>query len=140
MREHRDTRTPAKKYRTIPLDPTEEEEDGASQSRSDSGSPPLGVSPPQEIKMRVRQISQGVEDLGWRKITASGSGRNIDVDPSNSPLVPQDAAAKEEQDPVKVKKPVANRDAPRHMKHWSGEMTRNVTCVGVSYGPLFRDG
>lgn len=123
MREHRDTRTPAKKNRTLQLDPTEEEEDGASQSRSDSGSPPLGVSPPQEIKMRVRQISQGVEDLGWRRITASRSGRDINVDPPNPPLVPQDAPVKGEQDAVKIKKAVANCDPPHHMTTWSGEIT-----------------
>ncbi|KAF8621795.1 hypothetical protein AX15_007474 [Amanita polypyramis BW_CC] len=62
----RETRTPPKKNRRH-LGATEEEEDEASQSSSNSGSPPLGVSPPQEMKIKVRQISQGVEDLRWRK-------------------------------------------------------------------------
>lgn len=58
-------RTPAKKNRRH-LDSTREEED-ASRSRSPSPSL-LGTSPPQEIKMKVRQISQGVEDLNWRNM------------------------------------------------------------------------
>jgi Ran-binding protein 3 len=69
--EYKETRTPAKKNK-IHLDATEEEEDvvSVSPSRSPSGSPPLSVSPPQEMKIRVRQISQGVEDLSWRNMKA----------------------------------------------------------------------
>ena len=62
----RDTRTPAKKNR-LQLGTTEEEEEAGSQHSSNSSSPPLGVSPPQEMKIKVRQISRGVEDLSWRK-------------------------------------------------------------------------
>ncbi|KAF8727517.1 hypothetical protein AX14_007334 [Amanita brunnescens Koide BX004] len=63
---NRDTRTPAKKNR-LQLGTTVEEEDATSQRSSNSSSPPLGVSPPQEMKIKVRQISRGVEDLSWRK-------------------------------------------------------------------------
>ncbi|KAJ3717685.1 hypothetical protein C8R42DRAFT_676385 [Lentinula raphanica] len=83
------TRTPAKKnriHRSVELDAAAEEDGHDSvhhRSRSnssddtDSNSPPttqadlgLGIaaSPPQEMKAKVRQISQGVEDLTWRNI------------------------------------------------------------------------
>ncbi|KAJ8516506.1 hypothetical protein ONZ45_g6211 [Pleurotus djamor] len=70
-------RTPAKKNR-IHLDSTREEEDG---SRSRSPSPTmLGTSPPQEIKIKVRQISQGVEDLSWRNMKAMAEVEEVDMD------------------------------------------------------------
>jgi Ran-binding protein 3 len=68
--EPRETRTPAKKNRTQ-LDIMEEEEGAVSRSRSNSGSPPHSASPPHEMKIRVRQISQGVEDLSWRNMKAT---------------------------------------------------------------------
>ena len=61
--EGKERRTPAKKNR-IHLDTTVEEEDVVSGSRTPSHSPPLGTSPPHEMK--IRQISQGVEDLTWQ--------------------------------------------------------------------------
>lgn len=78
-REHRDTRTPAKKNRRR-LDTTQEEEDAAPRSRSNSGSPPLSASPPQEMKIKVRQISQGVEDLSWRNMKAITPEREFEVE------------------------------------------------------------
>ncbi|KAJ8079631.1 hypothetical protein PM082_011218 [Marasmius tenuissimus] len=63
--EQKETRTPAKKNR-IHLGPTAEEDDHGSRSRSNSPPTMLSTSPPQEMKMKVRQISQGVEDLSWR--------------------------------------------------------------------------
>jgi Ran-binding protein 3 len=64
-----------KKNRRV-LDTTEEEEDvvsGGSGSGSTSGSPPDTVdvdsvltSPRREMRRRVRQISQGVEDINWQ--------------------------------------------------------------------------
>ncbi|KAG6908899.1 hypothetical protein DXG01_002877 [Tephrocybe rancida] len=90
-REHKDTRTPAKKNRTR-LDATEEEED-VSRSRSNSGSPPLSVSPPHEMKIRVRQISQGVEDINWRNIKAVNSDRDIETDP-----IPTSVAVEQDKD------------------------------------------
>ncbi|KAJ6519017.1 hypothetical protein C8R45DRAFT_950025 [Mycena sanguinolenta] len=68
----REARTPAKKNR-VHLDSTAEEEDGPmTRSRSRSPSPGLdadvSVSPPHEMKIRVRQISQGVEDLSWQNM------------------------------------------------------------------------
>ncbi|KAL0574310.1 hypothetical protein V5O48_007648 [Marasmius crinis-equi] len=68
--EQKDTMTPAKKNR-IYLGPTAEEDDQGSRSRSNS--PPLSTSPPQEMKIKVRQISQGVEDLSWKN---RGQGKN----------------------------------------------------------------
>ncbi|KAJ6488091.1 hypothetical protein DFH09DRAFT_1209933 [Mycena vulgaris] len=68
VREYKEARTPAKKNR-LHLDSTAEEEDGAiTRSRSPSPSVDMSVSPPQEMKMRVRQISQGVEDLSWQNM------------------------------------------------------------------------
>ncbi|KAJ7255429.1 hypothetical protein B0H12DRAFT_1202147 [Mycena haematopus] len=70
IREYKEARTPAKKNR-LHLDSTAEEEDGPI-TRSRSPSPGLdvdvSVSPPQEMKIRVRQISQGVEDLSWQNM------------------------------------------------------------------------
>ncbi|KAF5373292.1 hypothetical protein D9615_007373 [Tricholomella constricta] len=85
LREHKETRTPAKKNRTQ-LDTTEEEDDIGSRSRSNSGSPPQSASPPQEMKIRVRQISQGVEDMSWRNMKAVTPDRDIEVDPASTPL------------------------------------------------------
>ncbi|KAH7890901.1 hypothetical protein F5I97DRAFT_100735 [Phlebopus sp. FC_14] len=63
-----DAKSPAKKGR-VQLDTTLEEEDGQQRSRSRTPSQPhspaLSVSPPHEVK--VRQISQGVEDINWQQ-------------------------------------------------------------------------
>ncbi|KAJ7180835.1 hypothetical protein C8R46DRAFT_1070734 [Mycena filopes] len=68
VREYKDARTPAKKNR-LHLDSTAEEEDGLdTRSRSPSPGVDVTVSPPQEMKIRVRQISQGVEDLSWQNM------------------------------------------------------------------------
>ncbi|KAJ4474818.1 hypothetical protein J3R30DRAFT_3503243 [Lentinula aciculospora] len=81
-------RTPAKKnriHRSVELDVTAEEEDGQasshhrsrSNSSEDSNTDSLPItqadlgiaaSPPQDMKIKVRQISQGVEDLTWRQM------------------------------------------------------------------------
>ena len=59
----KESRTPAKKNRTsVQLGATEEEED------SESG---VSCSPPTESK--IRQISQGVEDMTWKHIRKGGS-------------------------------------------------------------------
>lgn len=81
-REHKEKRTPAKKNRTQ-LDTTEEEEDTL--SRSNSGSPPQSASPPHDMKIRVRQISQGVEDLGWKNMTAITTERDSEGDSATTP-------------------------------------------------------
>ncbi|KAH6915775.1 hypothetical protein BKA70DRAFT_469841 [Coprinopsis sp. MPI-PUGE-AT-0042] len=62
------TRTPARKNRRYLATTVEEDGDApGARSRSNSISPPLlPVSPAPEMKLRVRQISQGVEDLHWR--------------------------------------------------------------------------
>ncbi|KAJ7019790.1 hypothetical protein C8F04DRAFT_1146674 [Mycena alexandri] len=68
VREYKDARTPAKKNR-LHLDSTAEEENGViTRSRSPSMGLDVSVSPPQEMKIRVRQISQGVEDLSWQNM------------------------------------------------------------------------
>lgn len=78
-RERRDTRVPAKKNRT--LDSTVEEDDhNVSRSRSNSASPPVSASPRQELKMRVRQISQGVEDLQWTNAQAQEAAYDVDIE------------------------------------------------------------
>lgn len=77
FRERKYPGLPLKKNRRV-LDPTEEEEDsalasGGSGSGSVSGSPPdtregdsVLTSPRREMKRKVRQISQGVEDISWK--------------------------------------------------------------------------
>ncbi|KAF8075157.1 hypothetical protein FPV67DRAFT_617951 [Lyophyllum atratum] len=97
LREHKETRTPAKKNRTQ-LGTTVEEDDSGSRSRSNSGSPPQNASPPQEMKMRVRQISQGVEDISWRNMRAVTPDRDIEVDPASTPIASRDR--KEEAAPT----------------------------------------
>lgn len=83
---HHEMRTPKKNR--IHLERTEEEEDGASRSRSrsQSVSPPPCGSPPQEMKIRVRQISQGVEDLSWKRNSKGDSSEgDIEVDGQVAP-------------------------------------------------------
>jgi Ran-binding protein 3 len=51
------------------LDPTVEEEDnGSGSGGSGSTPPPLLSSPRQEMRIKVRQISQGVEDISWKNM------------------------------------------------------------------------
>ncbi|KAM6497278.1 hypothetical protein JOM56_007751 [Amanita muscaria] len=101
----RESRKPAKKNR-LQLGTTEEEEDAGSQASSQSGSPPLGISPPQELKMKVRQISRGVEDLSWRKNKSESpegrsqsrtrqQGEDVQLPPQNQS---QASVAKERED------------------------------------------
>ncbi|KAF8628700.1 hypothetical protein AX17_005923 [Amanita inopinata Kibby_2008] len=92
----RETRTPAKKNR-IQLDATEEEEDGASHSSSHSGSPPLGVSPPQEMKIKVRQISQGVEDMSWRNMKSQSPEKEPHATHDPGDEMPSQAPGNEEE-------------------------------------------
>ena len=61
--------TPAKKNRTnVQLDATQEEDDSSS-----------GVSPSPPTESKIRQISQGVEDITWRHIQ-KGSSPDRDLD------------------------------------------------------------
>jgi hypothetical protein len=84
--ESKERRTPAKKNR-LNLATTEEEEDVASGSRTPSYSPPLGTSPPHEVK--IRQISRGVEDLTWQ----NGVKNIISEDDAPQIVVESDAKA-----------------------------------------------
>ncbi|CAA7265139.1 unnamed protein product [Cyclocybe aegerita] len=107
-RERKDSRTPLKKNRRR-LDPTKEEDDGpGSGSRSGSGSPPtmdIVASPRQEMKIKVRQISQGVEDISWK-------GFKKDTTPDQDVDVPTDtgmlSAAIELPEPEEKKKAESN--------------------------------
>ncbi|KAJ7580135.1 hypothetical protein C8J56DRAFT_865843 [Mycena floridula] len=86
----REARTPAKKNR-LNLGSTAEEDDiNGSRSRSNSGSPPISVSPPVEMKIKVRQISRGVEDLSWQNMNQS--------DPQPEPEVHPDLVEDKEED------------------------------------------
>ncbi|KAJ3565708.1 hypothetical protein NP233_g7463 [Leucocoprinus birnbaumii] len=107
----RDTRTPAKRNKRTLESTKEEAEDGTgkassrSRSRSHSVSPPigLGVSPRQEIRIKVRQISQGVEDLNWKTPKAQDKNpkvQDITVPPSLAPPAEVDEKASEVQDAV----------------------------------------
>ncbi|KAF7356426.1 Brefeldin A resistance protein [Mycena venus] len=95
----RDARTPAKKNR-LHLDSTAEEEDGVmTRSRSRSPSPgldvdvdgDLSVSPPQEMKIRVRQISQGVEDLSWQNMKNASPEKPVSQLGDSDPVESADA-------------------------------------------------
>ncbi|EAU90388.2 hypothetical protein CC1G_00772 [Coprinopsis cinerea okayama7 len=77
-RDRKDSRTPAKKNRRY-LSTTVEEEDGGTRSRSNSVTPPMSVSPPHEMKIKVRQISQGVEDLTWRNMVPPQDPKDEDM-------------------------------------------------------------
>ena len=66
--ERKDSVTPLKRNRRR-LDPTVEEEDnGSGSGGSESTTPPILVSPRQEMRIKVRQISQGVEDISWKNM------------------------------------------------------------------------
>jgi Ran-binding protein 3 len=64
----KDSLIPLKKNRRR-LDPTaEEEENGSGSGGSDTTTPPISASPRQEMRFKVRQISQGVEDISWKSM------------------------------------------------------------------------
>ncbi|KAJ3804906.1 hypothetical protein F5876DRAFT_52693 [Lentinula aff. lateritia] len=112
------TRTPAKKnriHRSVELDATAEEEDsqasGHHRSQSNSSddsntnSPPLtqadlgiAASPPQEMKIKVRQISQGVEDLTWKNMKKLQKDEDADERDSQSQKIPELPMASVEED------------------------------------------
>ncbi|KAF8892171.1 hypothetical protein BD779DRAFT_1511303 [Infundibulicybe gibba] len=115
-REHKETRTPAKKNRTR-LDTTEEE-DVFPRSRSNSQSPPLSVSPPQEMKMKVRQISQGVEDLSWRNMNAIANENEMEhefVHADNTPMPAQACDTQRNSAERRSKSPPESQHSPSDM-------------------------
>ena len=80
LSERKDLLIPLKKNRRR-LDPTEEEEDNSSGSGgSDSTSPPKLASPRQEMRIKVRQISQGVEDISWKNMQNATYDKDEDVE------------------------------------------------------------
>ncbi|KAJ7067825.1 hypothetical protein C8F01DRAFT_577251 [Mycena amicta] len=88
-----DIRAPAKKNRRE-LDSTVEE-DGQSLSRSPSPGAGVSASPPQEMKIRVRQISQGVEELRWQQRHSPEHNNEVDTNdadaaPDSTELEPED--------------------------------------------------
>jgi len=80
LRERKDSRIPLKKNRRR-LDPTVEEDDnGSGSGGSGSTSPPILASPRQEMRIKVRQISQGVEDISWRNMQKTTLDKDEDVE------------------------------------------------------------
>ena len=76
----KDSLIPLKKNRRR-LDPTVEEEDNSSGSGgSGSTSPPISASPRQEMRNKVRQISQGVEDISWKNMQHATYDNDEDVE------------------------------------------------------------
>ncbi|KAF9525964.1 hypothetical protein CPB83DRAFT_858704 [Crepidotus variabilis] len=88
---------PLKKNRRV-LDSTEEENEadtsggrGGSGSRSGSGSPPndlsMLTSPRQELRRKVRQISQGVEDISWRgpEFASQSEPKDVEIEDATEP-------------------------------------------------------
>ena len=61
------------------MDPTVEEEDNGSGSGG-STTPPILVSPRQEMRIKVRQISQGVEDISWKNMQHATYDKDEDVE------------------------------------------------------------
>lgn len=76
--ERKDSVTPLKKNRRR-LDPTVEEDDNGSGSGG-STTPPILASPRQEMRIKVRQISQGVEDISWKNMQHATYDKDDDVD------------------------------------------------------------
>ncbi|KAK0436886.1 hypothetical protein EV421DRAFT_1829829 [Armillaria borealis] len=114
-RDSREIRTPAKKNR-VALSSTAEEDDGIAGSRSNSPSPTFG-SPPQEMKIKVRQISQGVEDLNWRKKPYLEISPNDGQDSSVEMSVDGDKSDKHEESSISngsadIKDQQAEHDVP----------------------------
>ena len=80
LNERKDCITPLKKNRRR-LDPTVEEEDnGSGSGGSGSTSPPILASPRQEMRIKVRQISQGVEDISWKNMQHATYDKDEDVE------------------------------------------------------------
>ena len=78
--ERKDSVTPLKKNRRR-LDPTVEEEDnGSGSGGSGSTTPPILASPRQEMRIKVRQISQGVEDISWKNMQHATYDKDEDVE------------------------------------------------------------
>ncbi|KAJ7117731.1 hypothetical protein C8R44DRAFT_626294 [Mycena epipterygia] len=105
VREYKEARTPAKKNR-LHLDSTAEEEDGdGAITRSQSPSPGLAVSvsPPQEMKMRVRQISQGVEDLSWQNMQKATPEKSTAVAPFVGAQVEDSEPVESANGPTEIK-------------------------------------
>ncbi|KAL4078678.1 hypothetical protein V8B97DRAFT_1932767 [Scleroderma yunnanense] len=103
-----DIKSPAKKGR-VNLDTTLEEEDAQQRSRSRTPShphsPALSVSPPHEVK--VRQISQGVEDINWQRHRslshndAEHPGCNLEAsdDKEDEQAAPQEGPSQNAEEP-----------------------------------------
>ena len=78
--EWKDSLAPLKKNRRR-LDPTVEEEDNESGSGgSDSTPHPILASPRREMRIKVRQISQGVEDISWKNMQHATYDKDEDVE------------------------------------------------------------
>lgn len=149
-----DVKSPAKKGR-LHLETTLEEEDVPQRSRSRTPSlprsPALSVSPPHEVK--VRQISQGVEDMNWKhqgslaqnhtqcsidKISAKGDnqvaaqqGTCSSVDDS----IPTSQEALTEADDVPSSLPITRRASDSEGAEPDKGLKRKLADRGTSQGP-----
>ncbi|KAF7308346.1 Nuclear protein export protein [Mycena chlorophos] len=83
-----DIRVPAKKNRRELGSTAEEEGRGASRSPSPADQEPgVSASPPQEMKIRMRQLSQGVEDLRWQQNQSPSDDAEIENEATVAPTV-----------------------------------------------------
>ncbi|KAH0583044.1 hypothetical protein H2248_010929 [Termitomyces sp. 'cryptogamus'] len=136
LRERRDTRTPAKKNKTQ-LDPTEEEDD-PSRSRSNSNSPPLSTSPPNEMKIQVRQISQGVEEISWQNMSTVTSDKDIEAHPGSISVTVEDNKDNDESSDGPADSEVANSTTTVEMaesENGDKSLKRKLSERGASQGP-----
>ncbi|KAG7094152.1 hypothetical protein E1B28_007764 [Marasmius oreades] len=108
--EQKESWAPAKKNR-IHLGSTAEEDDLDSRSRSHS--PPLSTSPPYEMKIKVRQISQGVEDLSWKNLR-QGQNEQVTESQETSMTTDPDVQTNQEnkQESTSSDKVVSSLSAP----------------------------
>ena len=80
LSDKKDSRTPLRKNRRHLNPAVEEEDNGSGSGGSDSTSPHSLASPRQEMKIKVRQISQGVEDISWKNMQYSTYDEDAEID------------------------------------------------------------
>lgn len=79
--------------------------------------------------MRVRQISQGVEDISWRNMKAVTPERDIDIDPTNTPL----AERNKKQDAGVFDAPVDKTDDTGQYHTRSCIFSHSESILNVNY-------
>ncbi|KXN90672.1 Brefeldin A resistance protein [Leucoagaricus sp. SymC.cos] len=140
----RDTRTPAKRNKRTLETTTEEAEEmtgkvsSRSRSRSHSVSPPIGVgvSPRQEIRIKVRQISQGVEELNWKTPKAHDKDQDVPEITTQTTLAPPaevDEKTSEVEDVVITD--VKDNDSQQSVRQEAADKDVGVQAEGVDNAP-----